>query len=84
MIENNADLGIAVDPDVDRLVFVDEKGKVFSEEYTLVACADYILSKQKGKTVSNLSSTRALSDVTKRYGESYFTSAVGELNVVRK
>ena len=84
VIENNADLGIAVDPDVDRLVFVDEKGKLFSEEYTLVACADYILSKQKGKTVSNLSSTRALSDVTKRYGESYFTSAVGELNVVRE
>ncbi len=84
VIENNADLGIAVDPDVDRLVFVDEKGKLFSEEYTLVACADYILSKQKGKTVSNLSSTRALSDVTKRYGESCFTSAVGELNVVRE
>ena len=61
---------IAVDPDVDRLVFVDEKGKLFSEEYTLVACADYILSQQKGKTVSNLSSTRALSDVTKKYGES--------------
>ena len=84
MLENNADLGIAVDPDVDRLVFVDEKGKLFSEEYTLVACADYILSQQKGKTVSNLSSTRALSDVTKKYGESYFASAVGELNVVKE
>ena len=84
VLENNADLGIAVDPDVDRLVFVDEKGKLFSEEYTLVACADYILSQQKGKTVSNLSSTRALSDVTKKYGESYFASAVGELNVVKE
>ena len=84
VLENNADLGIAVDPDVDRLVFVDEKGKLFSEEYTLVACADYILSQQKGKTVSNLSSTRALSDVTKKYGESCFSSAVGELNVVKE
>ncbi len=84
VIENNADLGIAVDPDVDRLVFVDEKGELFSEEYTLVACADYILSQQKGKTVSNLSSTRALSDVTKKYGESCFASAVGELNVVKE
>tara|TARA_B100000886_G_scaffold11790_1_gene7639 strand:+ start:396 stop:1784 length:1389 start_codon:yes stop_codon:yes gene_type:complete len=84
VIVNNADLGIAVDPDVDRLVFVDEKGRLFSEEYTLVACADYILSQKKGRTVSNLSSTRALSDVTKRYGQSYFTSAVGELNVVRE
>ena len=84
VLENNADLGIAVDPDVDRLVFVDEKGKLFSEEYTLVACADYILSQQKGKTVSNLSSTRALSDVTKKYGESCFASAVGELNVVKE
>ena len=84
VLDNNADLGIAVDPDVDRLVFVDEKGKLFSEEYTLVACADYILSQQKGKTVSNLSSTRALSDVTKKYGESYFASAVGELNVVKE
>ena len=84
VLENNADLGIAVDPDVDRLVFVDEKGNLFSEEYTLVACADYILSQQKGKTVSNLSSTRALSDVTKKYGESCFASAVGELNVVKE
>ena len=84
VLENNADLGIAVDPDVDRLVFIDEKGKLFSEEYTLVACADYILSQQKGKTVSNLSSTRALSDVTKKYGESCFASAVGELNVVKE
>ena len=84
VLENNADLGIAVDPDVDRLVFIDEKGKLFSEEYTLVACADYILSQHKGKTVSNLSSTRALSDVTKKYGESCFASAVGELNVVKE
>ena len=81
---NSADFGIAVDPDVDRLVFVDEKGEVFGEEYTLVVCADYILSKTPGNTVSNLSSTRALSDITKKYGKKYFSSSVGEVNVVKK
>ena len=81
---NSADFGIAVDPDVDRLVFVDEKGEVFGEEYTLVVCADYILSKTPGNTVSNLSSTRALSDITKKYGNKYFSSSVGEVNVVKK
>jgi len=82
VIRNKADFGIAVDPDVDRLVFVDEKGNLFGEEYTLVACADYILSKTPGPTVSNLSSTRALAEVTKSYGQSYCASAVGEVNVV--
>jgi phosphomannomutase len=79
---NNADLGICVDPDVDRLAFVDENGEAFGEEYTLVAVADFILSKEPGNTVSNLSSTRALSDVTSRYGKNYIASAVGEVNVV--
>lgn len=79
-----ADLGIAVDPDVDRLAFVCEDGSVFGEEYTLVAIADYVLSKKPGNTVSNLSSTRALSDVTKNHGGQYFASAVGEVNVVNK
>ena len=79
---NKADLGIAVDPDVDRLVFVDEKGKSFGEEYTLVACADFILSKKIGPTVSNLSSTRALADITNKLGGSFTASAVGEVNVV--
>jgi phosphomannomutase len=82
--KNNADLGIAVDPDVDRLCFVCEDGSLFGEEYTLVAVADYILSHKKGNTVSNLSSTRALRDVTERHGGQYFPSAVGEVNVVRK
>lgn len=80
----NADLGIAVDPDVDRLCFVCEDGTPFGEEYTLVAVADYVLSKQKGNTVSNLSSTRALRDVTELHGGQYFGSAVGEVNVVNK
>ncbi len=80
--QTEADLGICVDPDVDRLAFVDEKGNAFGEEYTLVAVADYILSKKPGNTVSNLSSTRALSDVTKKYGQHYTASAVGEVNVV--
>ncbi len=80
----NADLGIAVDPDVDRLCFVCEDGTPFGEEYTLVAVADYVLSKQKGNTVSNLSSTRALRDVTELHGGQYFGSAVGEVNVVSK
>jgi len=77
-----ASLGIAVDPDVDRLCFVCEDGSFFGEEYTLVAVADYILGRKKGNTVSNLSSTRALKDVTLRHGGNYFASAVGEVNVV--
>lgn len=77
-------IGIAVDPDVDRLCFVCEDGSLFGEEYTLVAIADYILSNKKGNTVSNLSSTRALKDITERHGGQYFPSAVGEVNVVRK
>jgi phosphomannomutase len=76
------DLGIVVDPDVDRLAFVCEDGSMFGEEYTLVAIADYVLSQKKGTTVSNLSSTRALRDVTVAHGCSYFASAVGEVNVV--
>jgi phosphomannomutase len=83
-LENGADLGIAVDPDVDRLVFMMEDGELFGEEYTLVAVADYILSKQKGNTVSNLSSTRALRDVTLKHGGEYYAAAVGEVNVVTK
>ncbi len=82
--KQNAHLGIAVDPDVDRLCFVNEDGSLFGEEYTLVAVADYILSHQKGNTVSNLSSTRALRDVTEKHGGEYFPSAVGEVNVVTK
>ena len=81
---NNATLGIAVDPDVDRLCFVCEDGSLFGEEYTLVAIADYVLSNKKGNTVSNLSSTRALRDVTEKHGGQYFPSAVGEVNVVKK
>ncbi|NIG57179.1 phosphoglucosamine mutase [Chitinophaga sp. Cy-1792] len=82
--KTKADLGIAVDPDVDRLCFVCEDGSMFGEEYTLVAVADYILSKRKGNTVSNLSSTRALKDVTLKHGGTYAPSAVGEVNVVKK
>lgn len=82
--KKNAHLGIAVDPDVDRLCFVNEDGSLFGEEYTLVAVADYILSNKKGNTVSNLSSTRALRDVTEKHGGEYFPSAVGEVNVVKK
>jgi phosphomannomutase len=78
------DLGIVVDPDVDRLCFICEDGSMFGEEYTLVAVAKYILSKQKGNTVSNLSSTRALKDVTEKAGGTYTASAVGEVNVVAK
>lgn len=81
---NGADLGIAVDPDVDRLCFVSEDGSLFGEEYTLVAVADYVLSRRKGNTVSNMSSTRALKDVTVAHGGQYFPSAVGEVNVVTK
>jgi len=82
VVSSHADFGIAVDPDVDRLAFMDEKGVMFGEEYTLVACADYILSQRPGNTVSNLSSTRALRDVTEKYGGTYTASAVGEVNVV--
>src|SRR6056300_403793 len=80
--EEKAHFRITVDPDVDRLALVDENGKMFGEEYTLVACADYVLSKTPGNTVSNLSSTRALRDVTEAAGGQYFASAVGEVNVV--
>ena len=82
--EENAHFGITVDPDVDRLALVDENGKMFGEEYTLVACADYVLSKTPGNTVSNLSSTRALKEVTLRYHQEYEAAAVGEVNVVQK
>ena len=82
VVEEKADLGIAVDPDVDRLVFICENGKIFGEENTLVACADYVLSKNPGPTVSNLSSSRALIDITKSYNQPYYASAVGEVNVV--
>lgn len=82
--KSNAHLGIAVDPDVDRLCFVCEDGSLFGEEYTLVAVADYILSNKKGNTVSNMSSTRALRDVTEKHGGVYTPSAVGEVNVVKK
>jgi len=84
VIKHDASLGIAVDPDVDRLCFVCEDGSMFGEEYTLVAVADYMLSKRNGNTVSNLSSTRALMDVTEKRGGKYFPSAVGEVNVVNK
>lgn len=82
VIHEKAHLGIAVDPDVDRLCFVSEDGELFGEEYTLVAVADYILQNNKGATVSNLSSTRALRNVTEKYGCHYYASAVGEVNVV--
>ena len=81
--KHKADLGIVVDPDVDRLAFMDENGDMFGEEYTLVACADYVLSRTPGNTVSNMSSTRALRDVTEKYGGIYEASAVGEVNVVK-
>ena len=81
--KNNADIGFAVDPDVDRLAIVNEDGTMFGEEYTLVAVADYILQNNSGNTVSNLSSTRVLRDVTEKYGGTYFASAVGEVNVVQ-
>ena len=82
--KNNADLGIAVDPDVDRLCFVCEDGSMFGEEYTLVAVADYVLGKRKGNTVSNMSSTKALKEITIKHGGEYFPSTVGEVNVVSK
>ena len=82
VINEKADLGIVVDPDVDRLAFVCENGDVFGEEYTLVAVSDHILSLNPGNSVSNLSSTRALRDITEMHGGNYFASAVGEVNVV--
>lgn len=82
VIKENADFGIVVDPDVDRLAIVNEDGSMFGEEYTLVACADYVLEHTKGNTVSNLSSSRALRDITKKHGGNYEASAVGEVNVV--
>ena len=84
VVKHNAHLGIAVDPDVDRLCFVCEDGTMFGEEYTLVAVADYVLSKRKGNTVSNMSSTKALKDITIKHGGEYFPSMVGEVNVVNK
>jgi len=84
VVKQKAHLGIAVDPDVDRLCFVNEDGSLFGEEYTLVAIADYVLRKRKGNTVSNMSSTRALRDITEKNGCEYFPSAVGEVNVVKK
>lgn len=82
--KQNASLGIAVDPDVDRLCFVCEDGSMFGEEYTLVAVADYVLSHRKGNTVSNMSSTKSLKEITLKHGGEYFPSAVGEVNVVKK
>ena len=84
VVKQKAHLGIAVDPDVDRLCFVNEDGSFFGEEYTLVAVADYVLSKKKGNTVSNMSSTKALREITLKHGGEYFPSAVGEVNVVNK
>jgi len=84
VVKERADFGLVVDPDVDRLAFVDEKGEMFGEEYTLVAVADYILEHHKGNTVSNMSSSRALRDVTEKHGGVYTASAVGEVNVVVK
>jgi phosphomannomutase len=84
VVNQKANLGIAVDPDVDRLALVMENGEMFGEEYTLVAVADYVIQNTPGNTVSNLSSTRALKDITQKAGYSYTASAVGEVNVVRK
>ncbi len=83
VVKNKAHLGISVDPDVDRICFVDESGDMFGEEYTLVAVADYILKNNNGNSVSNLSSTQALKIVTEKHGGEYFSSAVGEVNVVK-
>jgi phosphomannomutase len=82
VVEEKADFGIVVDPDVDRLAFISNDGEMFGEEYTLVACADYVLSKTPGNTVSNMSSSRALRDITAKYNGTYQASAVGEVNVV--
>jgi len=84
VVSERADFGIVVDPDVDRLAFVDEEGEMFGEEYTLVAVADYILQQTPGNTVSNMSSSRALRDVTQNHKGTYTASAVGEVNVVEK
>ncbi|HDZ40935.1 MAG TPA: phosphoglucosamine mutase [Bacteroidetes bacterium] len=84
VLDNRADLGFVVDPDVDRLAIVSDDGTCFNEEYTLVACADYVLSKRKGNTVSNMSSSRALRDITEIHGGKWFASAVGEVNVIAK
>ena len=84
MRQGGFDLGIVVDPDVDRLAFICEDGRMFGEEYTLVSVADYVLSHDKGNTVSNLSSTRALRDVTEKHGGRYTAAAVGEVNVTTK
>ncbi|WP_289062630.1 phosphoglucosamine mutase [uncultured Zobellia sp.] len=84
VVKEKADFGIVVDPDVDRLAFIDNTGEMFGEEYTLVACADYVLGKTKGNTVSNLSSSRALRDITQKHGGTYEAAAVGEVNVVTK
>ncbi|WP_454952081.1 phosphoglucosamine mutase [Capnocytophaga granulosa] len=82
VVEEKADFGIVVDPDVDRLAFITDKGEMFGEEYTLVACADYVLGKAKGNVVSNLSSSRALRDIAQKHVVSYSAAAVGEVNVV--
>ncbi len=82
--KSQADFGIAVDPDVDRLCFVCEDGSMFGEEYTLVAVSDYVLKHRKGNSVSNMSSTQALKDITIKNGGEYYPSAVGEVNVVNK
>jgi phosphomannomutase len=84
MKQGGCDVAFVVDPDVDRLAFIDEKGAMYGEEYTLVTVADYVLKHTPGNTVSNLSSTRALRDVTKGYGQQYNAAAVGEVNVVTK
>ncbi len=84
VLKEKADFGIVVDPDVDRLAFISDDGEMFGEEYTLVACADYVLGKTKGNTVSNLSSSRALRDITEKHGGTYEAAAVGEVNVVTK
>tara|TARA_R110000868_G_scaffold3811_8_gene23492 strand:+ start:7349 stop:8737 length:1389 start_codon:yes stop_codon:yes gene_type:complete len=84
VVKEKADFGIVVDPDVDRLAFITDEGEMFGEEYTLVACADYVLGKTKGNTVSNLSSSRALRDISERHGGTYEAAAVGEVNVVTK
>ncbi len=81
---NKSDFGIAVDPDVDRLVFFDENGEILGEEYTQVFCSDFVLSKNKGDTVSTLSSSNALKDLTVSYGQNYYSTPVGEMNVVKK
>lgn len=84
VVEAKADLGVVVDPDVDRLALITEEGEMFGEEYTLVACADYYLGKKKGNVVSNLSSSRALCDIAEKHGVEYAAAAVGEVNVVTK